>query len=172
MKKNEITNLTIDMENIKPHPHIVGLFVNKDGSVYQQLNGKMYKLNQYTNNCNGWKNGYVKVHIIGENAQTLNLHRLLAETFVPMPEYLIGNENAVVDHIDNNSLNNSIDNLQWTTRGKNVIKYWDDLKTNEAEYNEYIKTYSEGIREAHKKGKYKNHLDNVHKQLTGKKRGA
>lgn len=42
-------------------------------------------------------------------------HRLLAETFIPNPDNL-----PVVDHIDGNKGNNSLDNLEWVSRSENT----------------------------------------------------
>lgn len=46
-------------------------------------------------------------------------HRLLALTFLPMP---IGFETMDVCHLDNNSLNNSLENLEWNTRRENNLQ--------------------------------------------------
>lgn len=45
------------------------------------------------------------------------IHRLVAQAFVPNPE-----GKGVVDHIDNNKLNNMVDNLQWMTVKENTSK--------------------------------------------------
>lgn len=44
------------------------------------------------------------------------IHRLVAEAFIPNPENLLE-----IDHIDQNSLNNRVDNLRWVTRTENVL---------------------------------------------------
>ena len=46
-------------------------------------------------------------------------HRLLAIAFCPMP---IGFETMDVCHLDNNSLNNSLENLEWNTRRENNLQ--------------------------------------------------
>ena len=49
----------------------------------------------------------------------VNFHRLVANHFVRVPEYLLAQglteENLVVNHLDGNKLNNRCDNLEWTT---------------------------------------------------------
>ena len=46
--------------------------------------------------------------------KSLSIHRLIATHFIPNPE-----NKLQVDHIDNDRLNNSIDNLRWATNGEN-----------------------------------------------------
>jgi len=45
-----------------------------------------------------------------------NLHRLIAEAFIPNPE-----NKPMVDHKDGNSLNNKIENLRWVTASENLM---------------------------------------------------
>lgn len=70
---------------------------------------------------------YYKVSIC-HNKQThsLYVHRLLALHFLEVPE----GENIVVDHINNNKLDNSLSNLNWITQSENILK-----ATRATEYN-------------------------------------
>ena len=44
------------------------------------------------------------------------VHRLVAQAFLPNPE-----SKEFVNHIDNNGLNNSLQNLEWVTHAENMI---------------------------------------------------
>ena len=50
------------------------------------------------------------------NRKNRNVHRVIAETFIPNPNNL-----PCVNHKDGNKLNNSIDNLEWCTYSENTI---------------------------------------------------
>lgn len=71
--------------------------------------GKILKLSRH---CHG----YYRVHLSrhGKTAQP-DVHRLVAEAFVPNP---LGLE--TVNHRDENKANNSAANLEWLTRGDNA----------------------------------------------------
>ena len=58
--------------------------------------------------------GYYCVGILGK---AKNVHRLVAETFKPVPSF----KNLVVNHIDGNKLNNCITNLEWVTQKYNIF---------------------------------------------------
>lgn len=59
---------------------------------------------------------YRKIQLIDDNgkSQTLLVHRIVAEAFLPNPLGL-----PEVDHKDGNPANNSVDNLKWVTRVEN-----------------------------------------------------
>ena len=50
------------------------------------------------------------------NRKNRNIHRVIAETFIPNPDNL-----PCVNHKDGNKLNNSISNLEWCNRSENVL---------------------------------------------------
>lgn len=64
--------------------------------------------------------GYVHVRLINpQGAYTLRkIHRLVAEAFLPNPE-----GKPIIDHIDENKTNNSLDNLRWVTYSENTVAY-------------------------------------------------
>lgn len=64
--------------------------------------------------------GYLMVRLIGDNGRKQALvHRLLAQAFLPTWD-----PDLVVDHLDGNKLNNSIDNLEMCTSGENTARAW------------------------------------------------
>ena len=59
--------------------------------------------------------GYTRICI---NKKTYNIHRLVAEAFIPNPE-----EKPFVNHIDCNKANNLLTNLEWMTEAENTQWY-------------------------------------------------
>lgn len=47
------------------------------------------------------------------------IHRLVAEAYIPNP-----NNELEVDHIDGNTHNNCVDNLEWVSREENMKRFW------------------------------------------------
>lgn len=59
--------------------------------------------------------GYITVAIPGEGRSYQYVHRLVAKAFVPNP-----NNYNIVNHIDENKLNNQASNLEWRTHEENT----------------------------------------------------
>lgn len=90
--------------------------------LYQISNlGRVKSLNAYGHNlekimnCPKHHSGYlITIFCTNNKKKTFNVHRLVAETFIPNPNKL-----PQVNHKDENKLNNCVDNLEWCTRQYN-----------------------------------------------------
>lgn len=61
------------------------------------------------------RKGYRRVELYSNNGRkTINIHRLVAMTFIPNPD-----NKETINHIDGNKINNRVDNLEWNTRQEN-----------------------------------------------------
>lgn len=84
--------------------------IDKSGVVKNIKTGRI--LHQYKD-----KNGYMKVALYRDRKQfRLQVHRLVAEEFIPNPE-----AKPQVNHIDGNKENNAVKNLEWCTLSENQI---------------------------------------------------
>ena len=97
-------------------PNYTKYEVSEDGRVRNTWTGKILK--QYVNS------GYYSVKFSGDGEENeFRIHRLVALAFHPNPNNL-----SVVDHIDNNKLNNHVSNLRWVTQKENIQSYNDNFR--------------------------------------------
>lgn len=69
------------------------------------------------------KNGYYTLGLCHNGiSKTFYVHRLVALSFIENFDILC----KVVNHIDGNKLNNSIENLEWTTSQGNSVKFYEN----------------------------------------------
>jgi hypothetical protein len=82
-------------------------YINKLGQIKNIETGKLLKSSKIRN--------YYSIHLFSDNKKRLDirLHRLVASTFLINPDPIIY---SVVNHIDHNSENNCLFNLEWTTQ--------------------------------------------------------
>ena len=83
--------------------------ISSNGRVKNKITGKILK--------NHLKCGYYATRIINK---TFKIHRLVAQHFIYNSD---PNHKKIVDHIDNNPLNNKVENLRWVTIKENNDYY-------------------------------------------------
>lgn len=120
------------MEEIwKDVPNYEGIYqISNYGRVksfraYNSYTKKYYKREKILNTKID-TNGYYVVSLCNKNQKYFRIHRLVAKVFIPNP-----NNYPIINHKDENKLNNRVDNLEWCTysynnsygtRNKNISK--------------------------------------------------
>lgn len=98
--------------------------VSNYGKIYSIKNDKILKWrinSQIRKDGTLYKRAYVNLYDKNFKRRLIQVHRLVAEAFIPNPNNL-----PTVDHIDINALNNRVDNLRWadlSTQMKNRNPY-------------------------------------------------
>ena len=116
------------MEQYKPHPEHSHLLVYRDGRVYST------KTNRFLSGLSD--HGYVTITITGKDIQQHSryVHQLVMDTWGSSAPSNV--QDPVIDHIDENKLNNSIDNLRWLSRKQNARRSTQGSKHHKAKLSE------------------------------------
>ena len=98
-------------EEWKPIAGQQGYFISSHGRVWSERSKRIM-----TPVLRSKTSGYYAVVLRNEDKtqRTHNIHRLVAEAFIPNPL-----NKETVNHIDGNKKNNVVDNLEWATRSEN-----------------------------------------------------
>ena len=123
------------MRNIKGYE---GLYaVTENGEVYSFQSGKF--LRQTTDS-----NGYLKVKLCKDGVRkTHNVHRLVADAFIPNPHNL-----PCVNHISENKRENSVSNLEYCDHAYNNAYGTRTARTRKKVYCNEVNRLFDSIREA------------------------
>lgn len=113
IKTVKTKNGYIDFYKIGNHPELSSYYISKDGQIYSTKQSYHPILSSHI------INGY---SVITLEDSVYSINRLVAETFI-----LNINNLPIVDHIDNNKLNNNVNNLQWLTQKDNLLKVDTDM---------------------------------------------
>lgn len=101
-------------------------YITDTGDVYSRHSDKYHNPNNRIKKLKPFvsKNGY-KIATLTNNGKTYRklVHRLVAETFVPNPK-----NKPEVNHIDGNTLNNRVENLEFVTKSENELHKFRILK--------------------------------------------
>ena len=122
------------------------VWVSTEGLVYRQLpDGTLKEFSRSVTNS-----GYYQVGFLLNGKRCVRLvHRLVAETFLNNPNNL-----RDVDHIDNDKLNNTLENLRFCTHSFNLARVSRSIspehkeKMRESSRNAHLgkKWYTDGVR--------------------------
>ena len=115
---NKQLNSKVMKTNLKPIKDYEGYFINEIGEVYSNKWKKTLRQLK-PQRATQSKKKYLQVRLFNfEGGKLYYVHRLMWETFKgPIPE------DKSIDHIDGDTANNNLSNLQLLTRRQNTKKY-------------------------------------------------
>ena len=100
---------------MKEHPRYKGYYVSEDGRVFSNRRGTLIEKKLTLSK----DKGYYRVSFTHDRIwKTRDVHRLIAETYLPDFE-----EHLQVNHIDRNRANNNVSNLEMVTPQQNTRHY-------------------------------------------------
>jgi hypothetical protein len=150
--KSEIVNDNILGEVWKP--------INLEGFEHYQISNYGRLKNGRNNFIAVTKYKYTKTNIVNKSSnkrENVSIHRLVAHTFLETPTNY---SELVVNHIDENKLNNHVDNLEWVTHSENSLH---SLKRPVIviEENGYVHEFDSHITTAKYLGVSASHIGNI-----------
>ena len=126
MGKGKLKKIHLDYDNpnrkwkyIKNFKNVVNYMykVSNDGLILRVTDDKIL----HKKICNKMKHPYESVNLdtITGASEWFLVHRIVATAFCKVPKKYKDIDNLVVDHLDNDGLNNNASNLEWVTIGEN-----------------------------------------------------
>ena len=94
---------------MKSHPIQTDYLITEEGDVYSRKFRKLKKMKQRN------RGGYKAINISNNGkGKTYNVHRLVAETYLPNTDNF-----TQINHIDEDKTNNNVSNLEWCSNQYN-----------------------------------------------------
>jgi len=123
-------------------PKFPNYTITRDGKVYSKISKKFLKPVPVSKH---WKYENYVLYYDVQKKKSQGTHQLLAQAYIPNPNNL-----PIVDHIDKDPTNNSLDNLRWRDKSGNCVNKRVRCKLGFRHISVTGKHYQIGIRRNHK----------------------